>query len=153
MVHAWSMPWGSQSPTTDVVPTRVTAMACEIAQRVYSVLLPATPRCPRLLRLQGKAEKGGDGEAPAKKARKKKDPNAPKNAMSAFMYFSNSNRDQVKAENPGGWVWCAGPRATGLPYGLLDHSVLGVGQAGRTHTRARVHARVPLSLIHMGVHA
>lgn len=48
-----------------------------------------------------KAVKGGDGEAPAKKTRKKKDPNAPKNAMSAFMYFSNANRDKVKQENPG----------------------------------------------------
>lgn len=29
------------------------------------------------------------------------DPNAPKKNLSAFMYFSNSNRDKVKAENPG----------------------------------------------------
>ncbi len=54
-----------------------------------------------------KADKGagkegeGDGK-PAKKERKKKDPNAPKKALSGFMYFSNANRDKIKAENPGG---------------------------------------------------
>jgi hypothetical protein len=53
-----------------------------------------------------KAAAGGeDGEGaagpPAKKPRKKKDPNAPKKALSAFMYFSNKNRERVKAANPG----------------------------------------------------
>ncbi|AAS51610.1 ADL310Wp [Eremothecium gossypii ATCC 10895] len=33
--------------------------------------------------------------------RKKKDPNAPKRAMSAYMFFANENRDIVRAENPG----------------------------------------------------
>ncbi len=37
----------------------------------------------------------------AKKPRRKKDPNAPKKALSAFMYFSNANRERIKAENPG----------------------------------------------------
>lgn len=44
------------------------------------------------------------GAAPAKKEkkpRKKKDPNAPKKALSAFMYFSNANRERVKTSNPG----------------------------------------------------
>ncbi|PNW88436.1 hypothetical protein CHLRE_01g029450v5 [Chlamydomonas reinhardtii] len=57
----------------------------------------------------GKGKKGkkaaateeGEGGAKPKKERKKKDPNAPKKNLSAFMYFSNSNRDKVKAENPG----------------------------------------------------
>ncbi|KAF8070915.1 TPS5 [Scenedesmus sp. PABB004] len=44
---------------------------------------------------------GGEAEAPAKKKRRKKDPNAPKKALSAFMYFSNATRDKVKADNPG----------------------------------------------------
>lgn len=30
------------------------------------------------------------------------DPNAPKKALSAFMYFSSDQRDKVKADNPGG---------------------------------------------------
>ena len=30
----------------------------------------------------------------------KKDPNAPKKGMSAFMYFSRDNRDKVKSDNP-----------------------------------------------------
>ncbi|KAL6939669.1 Non-histone chromosomal protein 6 [Hanseniaspora osmophila] len=33
--------------------------------------------------------------------RKKKDPNAPKRALSAYMFFANENRDIVRAENPG----------------------------------------------------
>ncbi|KAH3903167.1 non-histone chromosomal protein 6 SCDLUD_000781 [Saccharomycodes ludwigii] len=33
--------------------------------------------------------------------RKKKDPNAPKRALSAYMFFANENRDIVRSENPG----------------------------------------------------
>ena len=44
---------------------------------------------------------GGDGGKPAKKARKKKDKDAPKKALSAFMFFSAAKREQVKTENPG----------------------------------------------------
>jgi structure-specific recognition protein 1 len=49
---------------------------------------------------------GEDGDEPAaspagKKKRAKKDPNAPKKALSAFMYFSNAKREEVKAANPG----------------------------------------------------
>ena len=35
-----------------------------------------------------------------KKPRAKKDPNAPKKALSAFMIFSTQNRTRVKDENP-----------------------------------------------------
>ncbi|KAJ2896092.1 Non-histone chromosomal protein 6 [Zalerion maritima] len=33
--------------------------------------------------------------------RKTKDENAPKRALSAYMFFANSNRDLVREENPG----------------------------------------------------
>lgn len=33
--------------------------------------------------------------------RKKKDPNAPKRGLSAYMFFANENREKVRAENPG----------------------------------------------------
>ncbi|ODV74321.1 non-histone chromosomal protein 6 [Cyberlindnera jadinii NRRL Y-1542] len=36
-----------------------------------------------------------------KTSRKKKDPNAPKRSLSAYMFFANENRDIVRAENPG----------------------------------------------------
>lgn len=36
-----------------------------------------------------------------KTTRKKKDPDAPKRALSAYMFFANENRDIVRAENPG----------------------------------------------------
>ena len=35
------------------------------------------------------------------RSRKKKDPNAPKRALSAYMFFANAQRDIVRAENPG----------------------------------------------------
>ncbi|GMM47835.1 high-mobility group nucleosome-binding protein [Pichia kluyveri] len=35
------------------------------------------------------------------KERKKKDPNAPKRALSAYMFFANAERDKVRADNPG----------------------------------------------------
>lgn len=35
-----------------------------------------------------------------KKRRSKKDPNAPKRGLSAYMFFSQENRAQVKEENP-----------------------------------------------------
>ncbi|KAJ5918857.1 Non-histone chromosomal protein 6 [Penicillium verhagenii] len=33
--------------------------------------------------------------------RRKKDPNAPKRGLSAYMFFANDNRDAVREENPG----------------------------------------------------
>ncbi|KAH3682519.1 hypothetical protein WICPIJ_006510 [Wickerhamomyces pijperi] len=36
-----------------------------------------------------------------KSIRKKKDPNAPKRSLSAYMFFANENRDLVREENPG----------------------------------------------------
>ncbi|CAG7992856.1 unnamed protein product [Penicillium olsonii] len=41
-------------------------------------------------------------KAPEKRqARRKKDPNAPKRGLSAYMFFANDNRDKVREENPG----------------------------------------------------
>ncbi|RLN32078.1 hypothetical protein BBJ28_00020208 [Nothophytophthora sp. Chile5] len=40
------------------------------------------------------------GHAPVRKQRKKKDKNAPKRALSAFMFFSNDIRETVKREMP-----------------------------------------------------
>ncbi|KAI3905513.1 hypothetical protein MKX01_038403 [Papaver californicum] len=41
-----------------------------------------------------------DGEK-KKKPKKKKDPNAPKQAMSSYMFFSQTERDNIKKSNPG----------------------------------------------------
>jgi len=38
---------------------------------------------------------------PAKSAKKKKDPNAPKRGLSAYMFFANEQRENVRTENPG----------------------------------------------------
>ncbi|KAL3141436.1 hypothetical protein ABBQ32_005004 [Trebouxia sp. C0010 RCD-2024] len=42
-----------------------------------------------------------NGGAKAKKPRKKKDKDEPKKGLSAFMFFSQANREKVKSENPG----------------------------------------------------
>jgi len=36
-----------------------------------------------------------------KTGKKKKDPNAPKRGLSAYMFFANEQRENVRAENPG----------------------------------------------------
>lgn len=36
-----------------------------------------------------------------KSTRRKKDPNAPKRALSAYMFFANEQRDIVRSEHPG----------------------------------------------------
>jgi len=44
---------------------------------------------------KSKAEKSG------KRRGTKKDPNAPKRGLSAYMFFANEQRDSVRDENPG----------------------------------------------------
>ncbi|KAL8946164.1 MAG: hypothetical protein Q9183_007940 [Haloplaca sp. 2 TL-2023] len=41
---------------------------------------------------KAKADTGG---------KRKKDPNAPKRGLSAYMFFANENRENVREENPG----------------------------------------------------
>lgn len=51
----------------------------------------------------GKAEKTSRAK-PVKGSKKKKalkDPNAPKRGLSAYMFFANEQRENVRAENPG----------------------------------------------------
>ncbi|KAI9864445.1 MAG: Non-histone chromosomal protein 6 [Vezdaea acicularis] len=41
------------------------------------------------------------GAKTEKKTKAKKDPNAPKRGLSAYMFFANEQRDNVRTENPG----------------------------------------------------
>ena len=59
-----------------------------------------TPGSSKKKKGGGGRDEGGDAKG-GKKARKKKDKNAPKGALSAFMYFSNAMRNKVREENPG----------------------------------------------------
>ncbi|KAF2799563.1 hypothetical protein K505DRAFT_230768 [Melanomma pulvis-pyrius CBS 109.77] len=44
----------------------------------------------------------GKGKAATKaEGKKKKDPNAPKRGLSAYMFFANDQRDKVREDNPG----------------------------------------------------
>jgi len=40
-------------------------------------------------------------KATTKTGKKKKDPNAPKRGLSAYMFFANEQRENVRSENPG----------------------------------------------------
>ncbi|KAL6778885.1 hypothetical protein ACKKBG_A04205 [Auxenochlorella protothecoides x Auxenochlorella symbiontica] len=74
---------------------------------------------------KAKAAKGGV-EKPAKKVKKVKDPNAPKRPLSAFFFYSNDIREQVKSDNPGiafgeigkkvGALWAALSEKDKAPY-------------------------------------
>jgi hypothetical protein len=46
-------------------------------------------------------EKSSGRKRSVKNERKKKDPNAPKRGLSAYMFFANEQRDNVREENPG----------------------------------------------------
>ncbi|XP_073044972.1 FACT complex subunit SSRP1 isoform X1 [Primulina eburnea] len=48
-----------------------------------------------------KTKDGDEDGSKKKKQKKKKDPNAPKRAISAFMFFSQTERENVKKNNPG----------------------------------------------------
>ncbi|CAD5215871.1 unnamed protein product [Bursaphelenchus xylophilus] len=51
-------------------------------------------------RYQAEVQAYGGEDSLRKKKRQKKDPNAPKKALSAFFFFSNEKRPQVQAEHP-----------------------------------------------------
>ncbi|KAL8757427.1 MAG: hypothetical protein Q9184_004216 [Pyrenodesmia sp. 2 TL-2023] len=68
-----------------------------------------------------KAETGG---------KKKKDPNAPKRGLSAYMFFANDNRDSVREENPG-ITFGMQPSTTFTPSLLLIEASLVAGQVGK----------------------
>ncbi|KAL6908653.1 high mobility group box domain-containing protein [Trichoderma evansii] len=48
-----------------------------------------------------KAAAGKRGTKDTKSKRAKKDPNAPKRGLSAYMFFANEQRENVREENPG----------------------------------------------------
>ncbi|WOL08146.1 FACT complex subunit SSRP1 [Canna indica] len=50
---------------------------------------------------KGKSKDGDDESSKKRKPKRKKDPNAPKRAMSGFMFFSNAERENLKKNNPG----------------------------------------------------
>ncbi|KZM18271.1 DNA binding, bending [Ascochyta rabiei] len=49
----------------------------------------------KVTRGKGRATKADSGK------KKKKDPNAPKRGLSAYMFFANEQRDKVREDNPG----------------------------------------------------
>jgi hypothetical protein len=63
------------------------------------VIMPKEASAKRTSKATSKRSK----EAPAKgrrRAKVKKDPSAPKRGLSAYMFFANETRDQVKKDSP-----------------------------------------------------
>ncbi|KAJ2227778.1 Non-histone chromosomal protein 6 [Coemansia sp. RSA 1722] len=60
----------------------------------------ATKVAPKGATKAGKITKVDNSRAAKKIRRAKKDPNAPKRALSAYMFFSQANRKTVKDDNP-----------------------------------------------------
>ncbi|EED19418.1 nucleosome binding protein (Nhp6a), putative [Talaromyces stipitatus ATCC 10500] len=52
--------------------------------------------------------------------KRKKDPNAPKRGLSAYMFFANENRERVRDENPGIAFGALGRKLGELWKGLSD---------------------------------
>ena len=74
---------------------------CPQTQLLLSFLLCPTPPSPSCMQPKAKKAKAVKDTDDDGKKKKKKDPNAPKKNLSAFMFFSNANRDKVKQDNPG----------------------------------------------------
>ncbi|KAH8114911.1 high mobility group box domain-containing protein [Phellopilus nigrolimitatus] len=76
-------------------------------------------------------------EKPAARGKAKKDPNAPKRALSAYMFFSQDWRERIKAENPDAGFGEVG-KLLGAKWKELDDSEKKpyIEQAARDKTRA-----------------
>ncbi|KAJ7145811.1 high mobility group box domain-containing protein [Mycena epipterygia] len=76
-------------------------------------------------------------EKPARAAKAKKDPNAPKRALSAYMFFSQDWRERIKTENPDAGFGEVG-KLLGAKWKELDDEEKKpyVDQAAKDKTRA-----------------
>ncbi|CAG7928008.1 unnamed protein product [Penicillium olsonii] len=91
------------------IPIGETALAVPSLCYYYgpppSALFFSYPPTPTIFLIQKKVnmpKEKSTRKAPEKRqARRKKDPNAPKRGLSAYMFFANDNRDKVREENPG----------------------------------------------------
>ncbi|KAJ1649584.1 Non-histone chromosomal protein 6 [Dispira simplex] len=78
---------------------------------------------------RAKSDRAARADTTGKKRRAKKDPNAPKRALAAYMFFSKDVRERVKQENPDasfgeigrilGDMWNKMPAEKRQPYDAL----------------------------------
>lgn len=89
----------NKTPLANMVPAQ-SLHSCALA------LYPKTKKMPKEGTSSRRRKEDADGHAepaPAttKKTKAKKDPNAPKRSLSAYMFFANENREDVRSDNPG----------------------------------------------------
>ncbi|KAK0656018.1 high mobility group box domain-containing protein [Cercophora newfieldiana] len=70
-------------------------------QRTNTTYFPFSQRSSQISNTMPKAAAKSKGAGKVEKRRGKKDPNAPKRGLSAYMFFANEQRDNVREENPG----------------------------------------------------
>ncbi|KAJ6021381.1 Non-histone chromosomal protein 6 [Penicillium herquei] len=63
--------------------------------------MPKVPKTKSNKMPKAPSTRAGGKKEPVKAKRQKKDPNAPKRGLSAYMFFANDQRDKVREENPG----------------------------------------------------
>ncbi|KAK9811520.1 hypothetical protein WJX72_005220 [[Myrmecia] bisecta] len=71
------------------------------AKKVKKRAAASPGAAPKPKKAKKMAPPDSEAQGKPKAKRKKKDKNAPKKGLSAFMFFSSGMREQVKAENPG----------------------------------------------------
>lgn len=79
-----------------ILPKRYEEVKIKTFHFLITVFFYACSDCLKYVSLQRKAAE--KAEKPARKT--KKDPNAPKRALSAYMFFSQDWRERIKTENP-----------------------------------------------------
>ncbi|KAE9575445.1 hypothetical protein CGMCC3_g8767 [Colletotrichum fructicola] len=83
--------WSSTSPPARPLRTLLTPNSTTPSQSLKNPLRDNMPKAATKRGAAGKVEK----------KRGKKDPNAPKRGLSAYMFFANEQRENVREENPG----------------------------------------------------
>ncbi|KAK2068675.1 hypothetical protein P8C59_003304 [Phyllachora maydis] len=81
-------------PHTNHTQTGNAANTSQQLQLDFAILPSKSVKMP-------KAAAKSKGTGKVEKRRAKKDPNAPKRGLSAYMFFANEQRDNVREENPG----------------------------------------------------
>ncbi|KAI5118464.1 hypothetical protein M0805_003725 [Coniferiporia weirii] len=95
-----------------------------MTRTVDFALLTVRPQMPK--EPATKKTRKAPADKPAPRGKAKKDPNAPKRALSAYMFFSQDWRERIKAENPDAGFG-------ELPYSMypLHSSDNGAGEVGK----------------------
>merc|ERR1712072_1525117 len=101
--------WGSM---TDSQKKSYVALAAKDAKRFASAMKSYTPPPP---------SKRSEGDTKTRKKRRKKDPNAPKRALTAYVFFLQKRRPELTAKRPN-WKFTDIGKKLGSEWGSMTDS-------------------------------